>query len=158
MGETIVCRSKGDELEKMGVILTDTIEVPVRFSEVDSLGIVWHGHYLRYFEDGREAFGKRYGLSYLDYFDEGYLVPIVSVQCDYKQIVRYGDRILVETTYTPCESAKIIFTYRLINAETRELVVTGSTTQVFLSKHKFTLQLTNPDFFTNWKAAQGLIP
>jgi acyl-CoA thioester hydrolase len=138
-------------------ILTDIIEVPVRFSEVDSLGIVWHGHYVRYFEDGREAFGKRYGLSYLDYFAEGYLVPIVSVQCDYKQVVRYGDRIIVETTYTPCESAKINFTYRLENAETRELVVTGSTTQVFLSKHKFTLQLTNPDFFTNWKAAQGLI-
>jgi acyl-CoA thioester hydrolase len=138
-------------------ILTDTIEVPVRFSEVDSLGIVWHGHYLRYFEDGREAFGKRYGLSYLDYFAEGYLVPIVSVQCDYKQVVRYGDRIIVETTYTPFESAKINFTYRIVNAETRELVVTGSTTQVFLSKDKLTLQLTNPDFFTNWKAAQGLI-
>jgi acyl-CoA thioester hydrolase len=138
-------------------ILTDTVEVPVRFSEVDSLGIVWHGHYLRYFEDGREAFGKRYGLSYLDYYAEGYLVPIVSVQCDYKQVVRYGDRILVETTYTPCESAKINFAYRLVNAETRELVVTGSTTQVFLSKNKLTLQLTNPDFFTNWKAAQGLI-
>jgi acyl-CoA thioester hydrolase len=129
----------------------------VRFSEVDSLGIVWHGHYLRYFEDGREAFGKRYGLSYLDYYAEGYLVPIVSVQCDYKQVVRYGDRIIVETIYTPCESAKINFTYRLVNAETRELVVTGSTTQVFLSKNKLTLQLTNPDFFTNWKAAQGLI-
>jgi acyl-CoA thioester hydrolase len=138
-------------------ILTDTVEVPVRFSEVDSLGIVWHGHYLRYFEDGREAFGKRYGLSYLDHYAEGYLVPIVSVQCDYKQVVRYGDRILVETTYTPCESAKINFAYRLVNAETRELVVTGSTTQVFLSKDKLTLQLTNPDFFTNWKAAQGLI-
>ena len=141
----------------MKTILTDTIEVPVRFSEVDSLGIVWHGHYLRYFEDGREAFGKRYGLSYLDYYAEGYLVPIVSVQCDYKQVVRYGDRIIVETTYTPCEPAKINFTYRIENAETRELVVTGSTTQVFLSKDKFTLQLTNPDFFTNWKAAQGLI-
>ena len=141
----------------MKTILTDTIEVPVRFSEVDSLGIVWHGHYLRYFEDGREAFGKRYGLSYLDYYAEGYLVPIVSVQCDYKQVVRYGDRIIVETTYTPCESAKINFTYRLVNAETRDLVVTGSTTQVFLSKDKLTLQLTNPDFFTNWKAAQGLI-
>ncbi len=141
----------------MKTILADTIEVPVRFSEVDSLGIVWHGHYLRYFEDGREAFGKKYGLSYLDYYAEGYLVPIVSVQCDYKQVVRYGDRIIVETTYTPCESAKINFTYRLVNAETRELAVTGSTTQVFLSKNKLTLQLTNPDFFTNWKAAQGLI-
>ncbi|MDB5135145.1 MAG: acyl-CoA thioesterase [Mucilaginibacter sp.] len=124
---------------------------------MDSLGVVWHGHYLRYFEDGREAFGKKYGLGYLDYYAQGYVVPIVTVQCDYKQVLRYGDKIIVETTYTPCESAKINFTYRLLNAVTGELVVTGSTTQVFLNKDKFTLQLTNPDFFTDWKVAQGLI-
>ena len=41
----------------------------VRFSEVDSMKIVWHGNYVHYFEDGREAFGKKYeGLSYLDMY------------------------------------------------------------------------------------------
>ena len=39
----------------------------VRFSEVDSMRVVWHGEYVRYFEDGREAFGEQYpGLGYLD--------------------------------------------------------------------------------------------
>ena len=42
------------------------IEMAVRFNEADPLGIVWHGHYIRYFEDGREDFGKKYGLAYLD--------------------------------------------------------------------------------------------
>ena len=137
--------------------MINTIEQDVRFSDVDSLGIVWHGHYVQYFEDGREAFGKQHNLRYLDFYNQGYVVPIVNIQCDYKQVLRYGDRIIIETTYTPYESAKINFTYRLLNSVTGELVVTGSTTQVFLSKDGFTLQLMNPDFFREWKEKQGLI-
>jgi len=38
--------------------LNSTTKIQVRFNEADPLGIVWHGHYIRYFEDGREAFGN----------------------------------------------------------------------------------------------------
>jgi acyl-CoA thioester hydrolase len=142
---------------QVGKKLYNTIEQEIKFSEVDSLGIVWHGHYVQYFEDGREAFGKEHNLRYLDFYNQGYIVPIVNIQCDFKQVLRYGDRVIIETAYVPCEAAKINFEYRLLNAETGELVVTGSTTQVFLSKDKFALQLINPDFFNDWKVAQGLI-
>jgi len=137
--------------------LVTTVEQRIRFSEVDSLGIVWHGHYLQYFEDGREAFGKQHNLGYLDYYSHGYVVPIVSVECNYKKVLRFGSSIIIETTYLPCEPAKIIFNYRILNADTKEVVVTGSTTQVFLSSDKFVLQLTNPDFFQEWKIRQGLL-
>jgi len=43
-----------------------TYEIRVRFVETDPLGIVWHGNYIQYFEDGREAFGRHHGISYLD--------------------------------------------------------------------------------------------
>jgi acyl-CoA thioester hydrolase len=120
------------------------------------LGIVWHGHYVRYFEDGREAFGNQYNLGYLDFYNNGYVVPIVNIQCDYKRFLRYGDRIIIETTYTPNLSAKINFQYRILNAATEEVIVTGSTIQVFLSSDTLTLQLTNPDFFREWKTKLGL--
>ncbi len=55
--------------------LTDNTTIKVRFSEVDSMQIVWHGEYVRYFEDGRESFGKHYGLGYMDIYREGYMVP-----------------------------------------------------------------------------------
>lgn len=38
--------------------LTAELEFDVRFSEVDSMNVVWHGSYPLYFEDAREAFGK----------------------------------------------------------------------------------------------------
>ncbi len=137
--------------------LSSKTEVMVRFNEADPLGIVWHGHYIRYFEDGREAFGITHGLGYLDVYKQGFVIPVVSVQCDFKRSLRYGDKVIVETKYLPCEAAKMKFTYRLFNAVTGELVATGSSVQVFLDKENSELQLANPPFFEDWKKKQDLI-
>jgi acyl-CoA thioester hydrolase len=126
-------------------------EVLVRFNEADPLGIVWHGHYIRYFEDGREDFGNRFGIGYLDFYHKGFVIPIVNVDCSFKKSLRYGDRVIVETTFIPCEAAKIQFSYRLYNKETKDLVATGSSVQVFLDKKDSVLQLSNPPFFEEWK-------
>jgi len=58
-------------------------EIEVRFSEVDSMGIVWHGSYAKYFEDAREEFGKKYNLGYLKIFGEGYYAPLVNLDFSY---------------------------------------------------------------------------
>ncbi len=140
----------------MQKVLSDIVSVKVRFNEVDSLGIVWHGHYVKYFEDGRESFGQRHQLSYLDFYNNGYVVPIVNIQVNYKQVLRYGDSLFIETTYLQNDSAKIIFNYRLLNADNGDLVVTGSTTQVFLKRDDMSLQLINPKFYQEWKVKKGL--
>ncbi len=132
-------------------------EILVRFNEADPLGIVWHGHYIRYFEDGRELFGDTHGLKYLDVYKQGFVTPIVSVQCDFKKSLRYGDRVTIETKYIPTEAAKMKFTYRLFNSATGELVATGSSVQVFLSKDDLELQLSNPPFFEDWKKKHDLL-
>jgi acyl-CoA thioester hydrolase len=126
-------------------------EIKVRFNEADPLGIVWHGHYIRYFEDGREDFGNRYGVGYLDFYNKGLVVPVVHVDCAFKKSLRYGDTVIVETSYIPCDAAKIQFEYRLYNKKTLELVATGSSVQVFLDREHSSLQLLNPPFFEEWK-------
>lgn len=137
--------------------LSERVEVKVRFNEADPLGIVWHGHYIRYFEDGREAFGNKYGLGYLDVYAKGFVVPIVSVNCDYKRSLRYGESVVIETTYIPCDAAKIKFEYTLSNPVTGELVAKGNTIQVFLDRESSSLQLINPGFFEEWKSKHGQI-
>ena len=132
-------------------MLVHQTEVAVRFNEADPLGIVWHGHYVRYFEDGREAFGKKYGITYLDFYSQGLAVPIVSVQCDFKKPLRYGNTIVVEATYIPMAAAKLKFEFRIWEAETKELVAVGSSLQVFVDVKTFELQLTTPVFFEAWK-------
>jgi len=131
-------------------------EILVRFNEADPLGIVWHGHYIRYFEDGREAFGNQYGIGYLDFHKKGFIIPVVHVECSFKKSLRYGDTVIVETTYLPCDAAKLLFSYRLYNKKNHQLVATGSSIQVFLDSKDSNLQLTNPPFFELWKNKQLL--
>ena len=133
-------------------MLKNEIEVNVRFNEADPLGVVWHGHYLRYFEDGREAFGRDYGLSYLDFYNNGLAVPVVSVNCDYKRPLRYGDSVIVETTFKPCPAAKLLFEYKMFDPRSRHTVAVGASTQVFVDVKSFGLQLTIPEFFEEWKS------
>ena len=92
-------------------ILSVTMPFEVRFSEVDSMGVVWHGNYAIYFEDAREAFGAKYGLQYLMMYDKGFFEPIVELSFKYKHPMIYGMKPEVEIIYRPTEAAKIIFDY-----------------------------------------------
>jgi acyl-CoA thioester hydrolase len=143
--------------EKLQIgILKEQTEVTVRFNEADPLGIVWHGHYLRYFEDGREAFGKKYGVTYLDFYHQGYAVPVVSVQCEYKRPLRYGNSVIVEATLVNTTAAKMLFEYKMFDAEKKTLVATGSSVQVFVDVKTFELHLTVPLFYQAWKKKWNL--
>lgn len=130
--------------------LTNRTEVTVRFSEVDALGIVWHGHYLKFFEDGREAFGRQYELGYLDIHKQQFVVPLVNINVDFKKTVKYGDTIIIETTFIDSPAAKIIFNYKLFRSSDAALVATGESTQVFMDL-KQELFITMPPFFMEWK-------
>lgn len=127
----------------------------VRFSEVDSLGIVWHGNYIIYFEDGREAFGKKHGISYLDVQAKGYTTPIVKSICEHKLPLKYGESARIETSFVDTPAAKIIFRFRIYNTND-QLVCYGESTQVFLDKEG-NLVLNLPPFFEEWKQKVGLL-
>lgn len=125
-------------------------DISVRFSEVDAMGIVWHGNYLKYFEDGREKFGDDYDLDFVKlYQKEGFLTPIVNVDIDYKQMLKLGEHAVIETKLVPTEAAKIIFDYRLLNKDTGAVLTTGRTVQVFIFNNE--LSITIPAFFEEWK-------
>ena len=130
-------------------------EIDIRFSEVDSMGIVWHGNYAKYFEDARELFGKTYHLEYLHMYEMGFYAPLVELKFNFKKAVHYTDKIIVACTYRKTDAAKIIFDYEIRNAETGDLMVTGHTVQVFLD-HNYKLIWQMPDFYTEWKRINGL--
>lgn len=78
-------------------------------------------------------------------------MPVVSVNCDYKKPLRYGDHVIVEASYVPQAAAKLTFQYRIFEATSRELVATGSSVQVFVNAKSFELLLTLPPFIELWK-------
>ena len=131
-------------------------DIKIRFNEIDALGIVWHGHYIRFFEEGREAFGEKHGLTYLDIQKMGFVVPVVDISCEYKRPLTYGDSAILETTFENNPAAKLCFRYRILSGENGEVIATGSSTQVFLDDKERQLQLMAPAFFSEWKKRNNL--
>lgn len=136
--------------------LTNTTTFRVRFSEVDSLRIVWHGHYLKYFEDGRDAWGAEFGMDFLEIFEKhGLLMPLASSHMDYKYPLRYNEIGVVETTFVNSPAAKVTFKFKVFNEDKSQLKATGETVQVFMDTNNV-LQLNTPPFLKDWKQKHGL--
>lgn len=113
--------------------------------------VVWHGEYMRYFEDGREDFGRRSaGLGYADIAQSGYLAPVVEASLQFRSPLRVNDTALVETRYIDTEAAKICFEYTIRRESDGVVAATGSTVQVFVDSAS-ELCLVQPDFYVEWK-------
>jgi acyl-CoA thioester hydrolase len=138
------------------ILLKTSKEIEVRFSEVDSMNIVWHGAYALYFEDAREAFGKSFGLSYRNYMDNGYYAPLVELNISYKRPLLHGQQARVDIIYRNVPAAKVVFDYEIRLLADDRIVTTGSSTQVFLDSH-FNLLWNNPPFYEEWKRKYNLL-
>jgi acyl-CoA thioester hydrolase len=131
--------------------LSCTTQTTVRFSEVDSMQVVWHGEYVRYFEDGREAFGREYpGLGYLDFYANGYTAPIVDLQLQYVSPLTVNDIAVIETRFIESPAAKLCFEYIIRRKSDGALVARGSSVQVFVNADG-NMELNIPVFFEEWK-------
>lgn len=106
--------------------------VRVRFQEVDALGVAWHGHYVTYFEDARNAFGRAFDFDYQHILAAGLVAPLVHVELDYLAPARFGDLLTVTARLHPEPAARLQYTYRVADARDRTLA-TGRTVQVFTS-------------------------
>lgn len=130
--------------------LSATKPFKIRFSEVDSMNIVWHGSYPLYFEDAREAFGQKYDLGYTKIFSNGYYAPLVEMSFKYKKPLVYESKPTIVITYIPTESAKIVFEYEIIDEKDGTVYATGRTVQVFMDRD-YQLVWENPEFYKQWK-------
>ena len=125
--------------------------VQVRFQEVDVLRMVWHGHYLSYFEVARIAFGQKHGLHYTDFLDAGLLIPVVQATCDYIQSATFHDELIVTTRLYHQVSAKLHYYFEVHRAADHALLARGETFHVFTDVDN-ALSLTIPPFMADWYA------
>jgi acyl-CoA thioester hydrolase len=108
----------------------DETEIRVRFHEVDSWGMVWHGHYIAWFEVGRSALLNKFQLSPQDFTRLGYIAPVVDLKCSYKEPARLGDEIILRTTVLKPTKAALTFQFEVLRKKDRKLLVSGEETQV----------------------------
>ena len=75
------------------------VEVRVRYSETDQMGVVYHGNYIPYFEIGRVEWLRNKGISYKSMEENGIALPIVSMNINYKKSARDDELLTVHTAF-----------------------------------------------------------
>jgi acyl-CoA thioester hydrolase len=108
-----------------------TIDIPVRFAECDSYGVVWHGHYALYLEEVRDRLTARFGFTPAKALALGYRVPVTRLEIRYRAPARPDETIRATARLRPPETARLILDYEirgsggalLASAETEQVVV-----------------------------------
>ncbi|MDT2604828.1 acyl-CoA thioesterase [Enterococcus dongliensis] len=101
------------------------------YYETDKMGIIHHSNYIRWFEEARVD-----ALTFMDYpFEkieaEGIMIPVLVVSCNYKEMVRFGDEVLIKPIVTKYTGTRLDFDYAVYHDE--KLVTTGSSQHCFMS-------------------------
>jgi acyl-CoA thioester hydrolase len=123
--------------------LSAAVDVEVAFHDVDAMNVVWHGHYVKYFELARCALLRRFDYDYPQMLASGYLWPIVDCRLKYVRSALYGQRLRIEATLLEYEN-RIKIGYEIRDASTGERLTKGSTIQVAINAATRELQFVSP--------------
>lgn len=135
-----------------------TVQIDIPFHDIDSLGVVWHGHYYKYFELARTALLRKYGFDIPQLHDMGYSMVVIDSQCRYIRPIRYGMQIKVHARIVELEY-RIKINYRITCANRDQRLAKGTTIQATLDAEQGTLIMVTPqdvvDIFLKNKADLG---
>lgn len=120
------------------------VEIPVRFSECDLYGVVWHGRYATYLEEIRNAVTAKYGWTVARARDAGYLVPVTRMEIRFHAPARLDSVLAVVARLRKPETAKFVLDYE-IRARDGSLLTTAETEQV-VTRADGELMLALPPF------------
>jgi acyl-CoA thioester hydrolase len=128
--------------------ITEEIEFQVEFYDVDSMRIVWHGNYIKYFEKARCALLDKIGYNYNDMEKSGWAFPVTGISVKYVNSLHFLDRVRARAILTEYENC-IKIKYELYNAETGQLCTKGDSTQMAINMITGESCLVCPPVFVN---------
>jgi acyl-CoA thioester hydrolase len=117
----------GQDISQSQVVETT---LRVRYAETDAMGVVYHAHYLVWFEVGRGDFFRALGQDYGQWEEKGYLLPVSEAHARYHGPARYGDLVTVQTRLEEVRSRGLTLGYEVCCTSTRQRLVTGWTKHI----------------------------
>ena len=104
------------------------------YYETDKMGIIHHSNYIRWFEEARLHYMEEMGWPFTKVEAMGIVIPVLSVDCQYKSMVRYDDTVDIYTKITKFSGVKMTIAYRVLESETGNVRWSGVTSHCFLRK------------------------
>ena len=141
-------------MRKEGVLQAE-IELVVPFFDVDMMEVVWHGHYVKYFEEARCALLDKLGHNYRQMRDAGYAWPVIDLQLRYIRGAQFGQRIRVRADLVEWEN-RLKINYLITDVESGERMTRGSSVQVAVEIATREMLLASPKVFV--EAVERVLP
>ena len=103
----------------------------VHFYDTDTMGVVHHANYIRWFETGRVEFLRSIGITLTDLIHDNILFPITEIKANYHHPAQFDDDLELETTALELTKVKMEFQYKIRRVSDGQILVTGYSQNVF---------------------------
>ncbi|MBV7547150.1 acyl-CoA thioesterase [Pseudomonas sp. PDM26] len=134
-------------MRSKGFLYTDT-EIVVPFFDVDSMHVVWHGHYVKYLEVARCALLDRISHNYTAMNESGYAWPVIDLQLRYVRGAVFGQTLNVRANLVEWEN-RLKINYLISDLQTGERLTRAMSVQVAVDIASREMQLASPKVLTD---------
>ena len=108
----------------------------VKFFDTDTMGVVHHANYIRWFETGRVEFLRALGIDLNEMMSDGILFPIIEVAAKFHAPAKFDDVVEIVTSAEALTKAKMKFNYVIRRCGDEKILAEGNSTNVFTSDGK----------------------
>ncbi|MCI8307565.1 MAG: acyl-CoA thioesterase [Lachnospiraceae bacterium] len=104
----------------------------VNYYETDMMKVVHHSNYIRWFEEARTYLLDCLGYPYAKIEEQGVMIPVLSVSCDYKLPCRFGEKVSIITKLVYYNGVRMKLCYEIWDEAHTGLRVTGTSAHCFV--------------------------
>ena len=134
-------------------------ERTINYYETDKMGIVHHSNYVRFLEEARCSMLKKLGMPYSSFEENGIMIPVLGVKCNFKHHVTYDDTIIIKLHVKEFNGVRLTMEYVATEKSTGNLVSTAETNHCFTDTNlrPIRLQKHKPEFYEKFKNCEEKI-
>ena len=113
------------------------MEYRVPYADTDQMGVVYYGNYLTLFERARNELMRSEGYTYKRCEEEGWMLPVVHAEVDYRRPAKYDDLLEVTAWLKSCKGVRIEIACEVRRKGEEEILAEGFTRHCFVSTQTF---------------------
>ena len=112
-------------------------EYRVPYADTDQMGVVYYGNYLALFERARNELMRACGYTYRECEQEGFMLPVVHAEVDYRRPAKYDDLLEVTAWVQAQKGVRIEIACEVRRKGEEQVLVSGFTRHAFVSTRDF---------------------
>lgn len=117
-----------------GEFVEARVEINVRYSETDQMGVVYHGNYFPWYDQARFELIKKLGYDVKELEGKGLLMPVIEVNCKYRKSARFGDNLVIVAKLDPKYTNKLVVDFQVIRKAEGEILAEARTCSVLVNR------------------------